>query len=200
MDKNNLNDTKAQLVDAAISIFYEKGFQKARVSDIVKKARVAQGTFYLYFRSKDDIFLHICTEFKTHFATLIQGADNLFLGHSHEELEHNLLEFIRELIRLYLENRKIARIIFYESGSYKTSDNGIAESIYSNFIDMIRVRLEQNKSFGHISFEDAGTEAVFLVSVFSRSLLYFIETQKDIDIDNISRRMTLFILGGLCKR
>ncbi len=200
MDKKNKNDTKEMLIESAVSVFYENGFQKTRVSDIVKKSKVAQGTFYLYFRSKDDIFLQICNEFKAQFATLINGTDNLFSGASHNEIERNLLGFIRGLILLYLKNRKVAKILFYENGTHESSLGGIGESIYSDFIDMIRLHLEQNQDFGHISFEDAGTEAVFLVSLFSRSLLHFIETQEDINIEAVSRRMTLFILGGLLKK
>jgi AcrR family transcriptional regulator len=180
-------------------MFYENGFQKTRVSDIVREAKVAQGTFYLYFKSKDDIFLHICTGFKNRFATLIQGAGDLFSITSHEEEEQNLFVFIRDLIRLYAANKKLARIIFYESANYGSSAREMGENIYMDFIDMIRRRLEQQRDSGHISFEDAETEAAFLVGLFCRSLFYFIEMKNDIDIETLSRRMTLFILGGLRK-
>jgi len=33
----------------------KKGYEKTAVSDIVKKAKVAQGTFYYYFKTKEDI-------------------------------------------------------------------------------------------------------------------------------------------------
>ena len=78
-------DTRTQLINAAIDMFHEKGFQKTRVSDIVATARVAQGTFYLYFKSKDDVFLHIAAEFKGLFAEIIEGGDNLFAGTSADE-------------------------------------------------------------------------------------------------------------------
>jgi AcrR family transcriptional regulator len=46
---------KAELIDAAEELFREKGYEQTSVSDIVKKIDVAQGTFYYYFKSKDDI-------------------------------------------------------------------------------------------------------------------------------------------------
>ncbi len=45
-------DTKTKLVYAALAVFKKKGLEKTKVSDIVKQAGVAQGTFYLYFPSK----------------------------------------------------------------------------------------------------------------------------------------------------
>ncbi|PGZ96231.1 TetR family transcriptional regulator [Bacillus pseudomycoides] len=40
------------MVYAAIECFKEKGIEKTKISDIVKSAGIAQGTFYLYFSSK----------------------------------------------------------------------------------------------------------------------------------------------------
>ena len=50
---------RAGLVSAASAVFTEKGVGGATVSDIVKAAGVAQGTFYLYFDSKDDVVLAV---------------------------------------------------------------------------------------------------------------------------------------------
>ena len=44
-----------ELIDAAEKLFSEKGYDETAVSDIVKKANVAQGLFYYYFRSKDEL-------------------------------------------------------------------------------------------------------------------------------------------------
>lgn len=41
-----------KIVDAAVEVFREKGIDKTTISDIVKLAGIAQGTFYLYFPSK----------------------------------------------------------------------------------------------------------------------------------------------------
>lgn len=38
------------LLDSAFSLFITKGIEKTSVSDITKKAKVAKGTFYLYFK------------------------------------------------------------------------------------------------------------------------------------------------------
>jgi AcrR family transcriptional regulator len=46
---------KSELIEAAEALFREGGYRQTSVSDIVKKVGVAQGTFYYYFPSKDDI-------------------------------------------------------------------------------------------------------------------------------------------------
>ncbi len=46
----------AELLDAALDVFFEKGFSAARLEDIAARAGVSKGTVYLYFSSKEDVF------------------------------------------------------------------------------------------------------------------------------------------------
>ncbi len=48
-----------QILTAAREVFQEKGYEDATVSDIVRRAGVAQGTFYLYFPSKKDVVVEL---------------------------------------------------------------------------------------------------------------------------------------------
>lgn len=43
------------IIQSAIQLFQEKGIEHTKISDIVKRANIAQGTFYLYFPSKLDL-------------------------------------------------------------------------------------------------------------------------------------------------
>ena len=44
-----------EILDTAEALFFEHGYHETMVSDIVKKIGVAQGTFYYYFKSKEEI-------------------------------------------------------------------------------------------------------------------------------------------------
>ncbi|WP_069651102.1 TetR/AcrR family transcriptional regulator [Caloranaerobacter ferrireducens] len=50
------NNKKNDILDAAIKVFFEKGFHKAKMEDIAKEAGVGKGTIYEYFESKKDLF------------------------------------------------------------------------------------------------------------------------------------------------
>jgi len=51
--------TKQHIMDAAEEIFGELGYYEASVSEITRRAGVAQGTFYIYFHTKRDIFVEL---------------------------------------------------------------------------------------------------------------------------------------------
>lgn len=48
--------TRRRILDAAEVIFGELGYYEASISEITRRAGVAQGTFYIYFHSKREIF------------------------------------------------------------------------------------------------------------------------------------------------
>jgi TetR/AcrR family fatty acid metabolism transcriptional regulator len=52
-------DKRDAILRAAIDVFADRGFFHAQVADVARAARVAAGTVYLYFRSKDDLLVSI---------------------------------------------------------------------------------------------------------------------------------------------
>lgn len=52
---SNKQQKRDSLLDSAFALFINNGFNKTSISDIVKQAGVAKGTFYLYFKDKYDI-------------------------------------------------------------------------------------------------------------------------------------------------
>jgi AcrR family transcriptional regulator len=65
--------TRATLVKAARALFERQGYLDTNVGDIAKRARVAHGTFYTYFSSKEEIFAEVADELQH---DLVQIADN----------------------------------------------------------------------------------------------------------------------------
>jgi AcrR family transcriptional regulator len=48
-------ERRQQILDAALTVFGQKGFHSANVSDVAARAGVSQGTIYWYFDSKDEL-------------------------------------------------------------------------------------------------------------------------------------------------
>lgn len=55
-------EKRKQILDAAIRVFADKGYHRARVGDIAEHAGVAHGLLYHYFASKDDVLRTIFIE------------------------------------------------------------------------------------------------------------------------------------------
>jgi TetR/AcrR family transcriptional regulator, repressor for uid operon len=52
-------EVKEKIVQAAITTFSKYGYDKTRMDDIAKSAKLGKGTLYLYFKSKEELFYDI---------------------------------------------------------------------------------------------------------------------------------------------
>ena len=50
-------ERRRQIIEAALAVFAEKGFNAAKVSDVAARAGVSQGTIYLYFEGKEQLLV-----------------------------------------------------------------------------------------------------------------------------------------------
>ncbi|RHW35008.1 TetR/AcrR family transcriptional regulator [Lysinibacillus yapensis] len=57
-------ERKRQLIEITLELFATKGYENTKISEIVSKAGVSQGTFYWYFESKESICLEVLEEGK----------------------------------------------------------------------------------------------------------------------------------------
>ncbi|MFC1809525.1 TetR/AcrR family transcriptional regulator, partial [Candidatus Omnitrophota bacterium] len=52
----NYEERKAELLTTAQQLFYRQGYEQTSVSNIIETVGVSKGTFYYYFKSKEDLF------------------------------------------------------------------------------------------------------------------------------------------------
>jgi AcrR family transcriptional regulator len=62
---------KEEVLEIASKVFAEKGYRAANITDIVERAGIGRGTFYLYFDSKKDVFLELIERYFSEFAGLL---------------------------------------------------------------------------------------------------------------------------------
>ena len=60
-----------EILDAALSVFSEKGFADTRMDDVAHRARLSKGALYLYFKSKEQLFEALVRRFAETFAHVI---------------------------------------------------------------------------------------------------------------------------------
>jgi AcrR family transcriptional regulator len=53
-------EIKEKIIQAAIESFSQTGFDRTKMEDIAKRLGLSKGTIYLYFKSKEDLFVAIC--------------------------------------------------------------------------------------------------------------------------------------------
>lgn len=106
-------DRREQLLDAAIAVFAEHGYNSAKVSDIVQTAGVAQGTFYLYFKSKREVLLALVERFCNTLVEACGQSDPAPVDAAGYRAE--MLRRTRAILGVTAEQRPLAAIFFKET-------------------------------------------------------------------------------------
>ncbi|NYE03385.1 AcrR family transcriptional regulator [Bacillus niacini] len=85
-DKRHLRSilTRQKLLGAAKEVFLQEGFQKATISQMIKKAKVGYGTAYVHFEGKEDLLIVLMEDVMERFYEI---AEISFLPKSKQEAE-----------------------------------------------------------------------------------------------------------------
>jgi AcrR family transcriptional regulator len=104
---------RREILDCAKEVFAERGYHDASINDIISRAGIARGTFYLYFSSKQAIFESILDEALSELRSRITRI-NVGPGAAppQEQLRHNLIRVMdyvlsdRALTRILLDHKQ----------------------------------------------------------------------------------------------
>jgi TetR/AcrR family transcriptional regulator, fatty acid metabolism regulator protein len=124
-------DKRGRILDAAERIFARDGFFAAKVADVAKDAGVADGTIYLYFKSKDDLLISL---FESRMERVNEVLAAAIAG------ETTALGKLRALIRTYVglvkEQPSTAEIMTVE---LRQSSRFMKEYDNPRFADLLRL-------------------------------------------------------------
>jgi TetR/AcrR family transcriptional regulator len=67
-------DRKNAIIEAAEGLFSEKGFKETTMQEISESAELSKGTIYLYFKSKEELYLSVCIKGVAEFGESLDAA------------------------------------------------------------------------------------------------------------------------------
>ena len=105
-------DAKRQFIlDTAAKVFATKGYHNTTVKDIVEEASVSVGSFYFYFKSKEELF----TELYLNIVKDFQDNAEKVLDVKNYTLAKNFTRVIIANLWMYERNRDLAKIMLFEA-------------------------------------------------------------------------------------
>jgi TetR/AcrR family fatty acid metabolism transcriptional regulator len=120
-------DKRERILHAAVKVFAKKGFFASRVSEIARAAGVADGTIYLYFKSKDDLLTSLFEDritrllevMRSEVAALPRAEDRV---RRMIELQLGLLEGQRDLAEVVTVNLRQSSKLLKQYGARRFTE------------------------------------------------------------------------------
>lgn len=148
--------TRRKLLDAAETEFGQNGYVATAVSDITRRAGVAQGTFYLYFPAKVDALRELVLDMGRQLRHALSEAT----AGAADRLEVERLG-LEAFIRFALTHQNLYRVVM-ES---QFVDETIYREYYQTLADAYTVNLQRAQATGEVRRSDAGAQAWALMGV-----------------------------------
>lgn len=189
---------RAQIKERALGVFSEKGYHPTSVTDLVDAAGVARGTFYLYFDSKEAIFLELLDDLWSHLRANITGVDT---GRGAASMEDQLHAVVVRILRTVVDNRPLTRIIFREAvGLHATVDERL-RAFDAELHGWVARSLEVGAALGVIRRVDAAVGAAAVVGSLREVVHRFVvRSDEPFDPDAVAHALLDHHLRGFLPR
>jgi TetR/AcrR family fatty acid metabolism transcriptional regulator len=155
---HQIADKKQRILQAAVRAFSEKGYAEVTIAEIARRADVATGTIYEYFKNKEDVLLSISEE---HFRENLEQLKQTFSGNNPSK---KLWLFMQYYFQKYLEDPNFVVVFltmhqfnrrFYQSRAYKSQykyvvelENMVEKILKESNLENLNLRIFRNMFLG----------------------------------------------------
>jgi TetR/AcrR family transcriptional regulator, fatty acid metabolism regulator protein len=186
-------DKREAILRSAIKVFAGRGYFNSKVADIAGEAGIADGTVYLYFKSKDEI-LH----------SIFDRAMAEFIAEGRRELAaiDDPVERLRRVARLHLEklgaDRNMAVVFQIElRGSTKFMEEFSAAG-FAEYLEIIRRTIEDGQAHGRFRGDIKSiTAAKILYGALDEMVTNWILSKRSYQLAPMADEVLKIFLGGI---
>jgi len=186
---------RAQILEQATEVFATRGYHGTSVSDLVEATGIARGTFYLYFESKEQIFLALLDALLRHVRASVRGVDRApGAAPLQEQLEHIAIRILQTLV----DNQALTRIIFREAvGLDRAVDEQLA-AFYGELQTWLCRSIEVGQALGMLRPANPALAAACVLGCFRGVVVsQVVESETAIDVEATARAVLNLTLHGL---
>jgi AcrR family transcriptional regulator len=106
--ENRKRQTKEAIVQHAVSLFKQKGYEDVTVEEITNACGIAKGTFFNYFAKKEYILLHLTDSY-------MELLNHILNKYTDQPIKDQVMLIFEDLLTLYIKHADILRLTLEET-------------------------------------------------------------------------------------
>jgi AcrR family transcriptional regulator len=138
-------ERRQQILSCARDAFAEHGYQAVTVDDVVARAEIARGTFYLYFDDKRAVLDALVDEFLQRIAACIVGID---IAHPEVSPREQLRQNVERITRLALSEPAVLKIALRDATGLDPTFDAKIRSFYEALRGLLAASLSEGQENG----------------------------------------------------
>jgi len=184
----------SKIITAATKVFAKKGFFNARISDIAKEAKVADGTIYLYFNNKFDILISV---FEEEIGSLIKQVKPLLAA---EDDPRKMLEiFASRHLSAMKRNKNLAEVIQIELRQSAKLIKDYRNNKFSEYINIISdiVKLGQEQNIFRKNIQPGIAKRAFFGALDEISRVWTVTSSTKYTLEETTQQILIIFQCGI---
>ncbi len=162
------------ILEAATRVFTEKGYHGATMRAIARAASVATGTLYLYFPSKEAVFVALVDELREVVLNAILEARQEHQG-TIEKLEAS----IKATVQVFANHRDLARIVLVQAAGASPEFEGRLNELHDAFSGFVGLEIQEAMEAGLIDQIDVMVAARAWVGTFYEIIMAWLRNPQE---------------------
>lgn len=187
-----------ELMRAGMTLFSEKGYHNTKVSDIVREAGVAQGTFYLYFESKADLFAALLDEF----IALITGAMSAITIDmdtitTKVQFAARIRAAVETILAVYRDNAALARIVIREGSSLDAKATERWQETIDQLAEIGTAVMDEGVERGLLPPQNTRVVPYCVLGMYERVAYRWLVEDQSKDVGELAEALTRYEMLGI---
>ncbi len=160
------SERREAIVRAAEIVFARRGFHDASISDVIDAAGISRGTFYLYFESKEALFVHLIERF----VSFITDA-MLVVDPTQPEPARRIFENVERVVDMAFDHPDLTQVVLRENRGRNPELDEQLDRLYEFLRVMVEGALKNGAQNGITRAVNEPVVATALIGAFKEVFL-----------------------------
>ncbi len=184
-------ETLRRILNAALEVFEEKGYNGATVAEIISRAGIGHGTFWLYFHNKEDLLRYLLQEMVDEFEAFEwyrEGDASIISMRTLEEVE----EVIRGVMEIFSRYATIHPLIVRAAMDSEEFWEAL-EGLNQPFVNIVEKKIREHLDRGLCSDLDPEIAARIMVNLLEYTNLQWLKGKREAERDALIHNLSVII-------
>ncbi len=183
------------LMTAALEVFLEKGYHPTRIEDIIARAKVGKGTFYLYYKNKEEVVDRCMENFRNEIGkTLTWVHENIDSDAGLKEVFLNEAQMIADTLSA---NQIAGKFLFREGRAVSPEIDRKMSAYYLELVETSEQTLAMAMSVGLVKKLHPRITAMCIIGGIVQIFHHWLEGEVESDVNELLAETVNFYSSAL---
>jgi AcrR family transcriptional regulator len=184
---------KKHIIDTATKVFSTKGYHGTTVKDVVEEADISVGTFYFYFKNKEDLFETLYDELSEAFYVALTNS----LENINCELDIGFSKAIAFFLNVIDINRPLAKILLIEAVGLNPRFEQKRAEVTQKYVNYTTEHFKQVKLSGKVNIPDVKIFSLAFIGTLYNLIMSWLQDSSTNHLTDSAYALTIYNLQAL---